>query len=98
MAKQKEAKDTVMDNKDFTKLAKDHPNERGIQEVILVLLQAQAEKTWKIAQQEERERIFEWGNEPCDGDETHWGTIYSPLKEKRKCPECWQALKGKKEE
>ena len=43
--------------------------------------------------QAQLKKVVEWGDEDCDGDDTHWGTIYSPLKPKRQCPQCWQALK-----
>ena len=64
------------------------------------ILKAQRDLTASIKDaecQDRVERIFKEGDESCDGDDTHWGTIYIPPKEKRECPECWQALKEKEE-
>ena len=50
-----------------------------------------ADRIIPFIRQDERERIFEWGNKPCDGDDTHWGTLWLPRAERRRCPECWEA-------
>ena len=39
-----------------------------------------------LGAKEERERIINEAENPC----IHW----SPMKPKRKCDDCWQALKG----
>ena len=44
-----EAKDTVMGDKDFTQLAKDMPDIRGLHPVILAVINKQAKVTWDIA-------------------------------------------------
>jgi len=42
-----EAKDTVMGDRDFKRLVKEYPNASGIQEVIPIILKAQAEISFK---------------------------------------------------
>lgn len=42
------------------------------------------------AKREERERIIGWGNEKCTGHRIETMGIIA----RRRCPDCWQALKG----